>query len=140
MSIVNKKLYNTFLLACETEKRKPVFRRNNISLYFDNGNYIILWTPLNKLTLPINPLELDEKTIRDMLDEINNAVEDYHIELSARDLDANCTISNAAYYSKIADRVENNPCVGEWLKLFRYVENEEQIQKDAFMFKIAWHN
>ena len=124
----NAKLYKTFKTACSHRDMEIHWDVSSLNVYFDNGNYIMLWTPLN--TLPRKQeIETDED-IQYCLDRINDYMEDYHIECNAKDMRRSRPFFTAAHANGKIMKLKNNPTVDGWFDLFDYAQDNDAIDMD----------
>ena len=126
--MLNAKLYETFKTACQHRDMEIRWDVSSLNVYFDNGNYIMLWTPLN--TLPRRQeIETDED-IQYCLDRINDYMEDYHIECNAKDMCRSRPFFTAAHANGKIMKLKNNPTVDGWFDLFDYAQDNDAIDMD----------
>ena len=126
--MLNAKLYETFKTACSHRDMEIRWDVSSLNVYFDNGNYIMLWTPLN--TLPRRQeIETDED-IQYCLDRINDYMEDYHIECNAKDMCRSRPFFTAAHANGKIMKLKNNPTVDGWFDLFDYAQDNDAIDMD----------
>jgi len=126
MSFVNKKLYETFTTACSHREMKIHWNVGSLNVYFDNGNYIMLWTPLNKL--PSRQEIKTEFDIRMSLSTLNDNMHDYHIECNAKESDRMMAFHLTGW--KKANELYDNPTVDGWFELFDYAQDNDAIDID----------
>lgn len=126
--MLNKRLFETFEDACQQRDLTIEWQASSLNVYFDNGNYIMLWTPLNKC--PRRPIEGSDFVIRQMLIELNDNMHDYHIECNAKDPDRMMRISTASWSNGMISKLQNNPTVKGWFELFDFCQDNDAIDTD----------
>lgn len=141
----NWPLYHTFVMACSEQQRRPQVLGSYFQLDFDNGHYLMLWTPLNKMTELKNHrlkrsgsgrLNWSESSVLELLEHIEDNQADFHIEPNTHGIEDNLKVCTVAYEWMEQKQIQHKPTVSKWHQLFAYMEDTDQINKDYLMWRL----